>query len=86
MAKSLKYAIKRNGLYLHGIEPNKYYSPNACAPTMGTPHTLAEYRTYWAKEPFYFEPLTAGNYIKVIFEEYRWETKAVADLRIEVIE
>ncbi len=86
MAKSLKYAIKRNGLYLHGIEPNKLYAKGACAPTMGARHTNAEYSSYYGKEPCYFEPLTAANYIKVIFEEYRWETKKYADLKVEVEE
>lgn len=86
MAKTHFYAIKRNGKYLQGIEANENYATGACAPTMGVRHTLSEYRSIWDKDPKRFEPLTAANYIKVIFEEYRWETKSAADIKIEVSE
>ena len=32
---TIKYAIKRNGLYLQGIEINEKYEKTVTAPTMG---------------------------------------------------
>lgn len=63
------YMIYMNGKYLQGIEPNEHYSRTGTAPTMGARHTPAEYKTVWDFKIKAFEPLTATNYIKCIFEE-----------------
>ena len=76
------YAIKRNGKWLQGIEPNANYCKTATAPTMGTRHTFCEYRTIWGAEQKSFERLTAANYIKTLFEEYRWRDKQPSDIKI----
>ena len=35
-------------------------------------------------EKKYFEQLTATNYIKILFEEYRWKNKKAVDFKVEV--
>ena len=76
MAKTLFYAVRNeHGLYLQGIEPNENYSHTGTAPTMGNRHTPTEFRSVWKSTMKSFEPLTLANYIKVILEEYRWETR-----------
>lgn len=76
MAKTINYSIKRkDGFFLQGIKPNESYHANAKAPTMGHAHVYSEYETEWGEEPKSFEPLTLASCIKVILEEYRWETK-----------
>lgn len=76
MAKTLFYAVRNeHGLYLQGIEPNENYSYTGTAPTMGNRHTPTEFKTIWENTVKSFEPLTLSNYIKVLLEEYRWETK-----------
>lgn len=42
---TIKYAIKRNGLYLQGIEINEKYEKTVTAPTMGNAHVYSEYKT-----------------------------------------
>lgn len=80
---TIKYAIKRNGLYLQGIEINEKYEKTVTAPTMGNAHVYSEYKTKWGKEKKYFEQLTAANYIKILFEEYRWKNKKAVDFKVE---
>lgn len=80
------YKIEMNGKYLQGIEPNEYYSRTGTAPTMGARHTPAEYKTIWGSEIKMFEPLTATNYIKCVFEEFRWQDRKPADLKIIPVE
>lgn len=46
---TIKYAIKRNGLYLQGIEINEKYEKTVTAPTMGNAHVYSEYKTKWEK-------------------------------------
>lgn len=81
---TIKYAIKRSGKYLQGIEINERYQRDAVSPTMGVCHTFGEYKTKWGKEKKYFEQLTAANYIKILFEEYRWKNKKAVDFKVEV--
>lgn len=80
--KSLKYIIKRDGKYLMGIEPNSHYSRTGTAPTMGARHCFHEYVSVWCDSPHPVEPLTAASYIKVIFEEYRWEERSPKKIEI----
>ena len=80
---TIKYAIKRNGKYLQGIEINERYQRDAVSPTMGVCHTFGEYKTIWGKEKKCFEHLTASNYIKILFEEYRWQNKKAIDIKVE---
>lgn len=76
MAKTLFYSVRNeHGLYLQGIEPNENYSYMGIAPTMGNRHTPTEFKTVWKNTVQTFEPLTLANYIKVLLEEYRWETR-----------
>lgn len=76
MANTLFYTIRNeHGLYLQGIEPNENYSYTGTAPTMGNRHTPTEYKSVWGNAIKKIEPLTLSSYIKVIFEEYRWETR-----------
>lgn len=83
MAKTIEYylsTVERNTYkekYLQGIEANNEYCGSATAPTMGVRHNFCEYKTIWGNNKKYFEPLTLANYIKVILEENRWETKDV---------
>ena len=76
------YHIKMNGKYLQGIEPNPSYSRSGTAPTMGARHTYSEYKTNWSKEPKEFEPLTAANYIRILFEEFRWGDRKPNDIKL----
>lgn len=80
--KTLKYMIKRGGKYLQGIKPNEHYSRTGTAPTMGARHCFHEYETVWGDEPKTTEPLTTASYLKVIFEEYRWEKKAPKEIKV----
>lgn len=82
MANSLTYAIKRNGKYLQGITPNEHYSRSGTAPTMGARHCFHEYKSIWGSEPKTYEMLTAANYLKIIFEEFRWDEKKPSEVRI----
>lgn len=76
------YYIKMNGKYLQGIEPNKHYNQTCIAPTMGTRHIPAEYKSVWSNDKKKFEPLTAMSYVKVIFEEFRWNDRKPSDIKI----
>lgn len=80
--KTLKYAIKCEDKYLQGIESNKHYSRTGTAPTMGARHCFHEYETVWGADFIIFEPLTAISYVKVVFEEYRWEEKQPIEIKI----
>lgn len=82
MAKDIRYALKRNGYWLQEIEANKNYVKGSCAPTMGARHSFSEYKTIWGKEIKFFEHLTFANYLKVLFEEYRWESRVASDIKI----
>lgn len=83
MAKTINYFIMReDGLFLQGTKPNERYCNNAKAPTMGNAHVYSEYETEWGAEPVLFEPLTLASYIKVILEEFRWETRKPAKFSV----
>ena len=85
MAKQFYYYVRRiDGLYLQGIESNDNYSKNACAPTMGTRHSFCEYKAVWGRKKKEFEPLTLTNYIRVILEEYRWESSYPFDFAVHI--
>ena len=80
--KTLKYAVKCGEKYLQGIEPNEHYSRTGTAPTMGAKHCFHEYITIWGDAIKVTEPLTASSYLKVLFEEYRWEERAPENVEI----
>lgn len=82
MAKLIMYTVKRGGKWLQGIETNSNYVRGACAPTMGARHTFAEYKTIWGDKSKSFEPLTLSSYLRILFEEYRWETKKPLEIKI----
>ena len=83
MAKTLYYSVQNeHGSYLQGIEPTKEYNRTGTAPTMGNRHTPAEFMTVWGPALKTFEPLTLSSYIKVILEEYRWETRLPVSIAI----
>lgn len=83
MAKGIfMYAIVRDGEYLEKIEPNEHYCRTGAAPTMGTRFTFAEYKTVWGKTPTFFEPYTVVNNLRILLEEYRWETKELQNVEI----
>ena len=82
MKKEPLYAIKRGRKYLQGIDANKRYMKDARAPTMGVRHGYSEFKTIWGDEPKLFEKLTAANYLKTLFEEYRWGEKAPIEIKI----
>lgn len=73
---NLFYSIQlENGLFLQGVEINKDFKRGAVAPTMGNRHTYTEFKTVWGDKQVFFEPLTLSGYIKILLEEYRWETR-----------
>ena len=80
--KTLKYAIKCDGKYLQGIEPNENYSWSGTAPTMGARYCYSEYKTVWGDEFKVAEPLTMISYLRVISEEYRWKEKEAVEIEI----
>jgi hypothetical protein len=80
--KTIKYAIKRGNKYLQRIEPNENYSWTGTAPTMSVRHSYNEFNTLWSKDVYYIEPLTVMNYIKILFEEYRWNNKKPMEIKI----
>lgn len=80
--KTLKYAVECNGKYLQGIKPNEHYSRTGTAPTMGARHCFHEYETIWGDEFKVTEPLTTVSYLKVLFEEYRWEEREPIEIEI----
>ena len=65
--------------YIELKEIKEKYEKTLTAPTMGNAHVYSEYKTKWGKEKKYFEQLTAANYIKILFEEYRWKNKKAVD-------
>ena len=68
---------------LVGIEANEKYCPNSKAPTMGTTHACSEFKTVWSiDEAATFERMTAVNYIKVLFEEFRWGDREPFEITI----
>lgn len=83
------YAISRTEdtrrLYLNGVEVNEKYSRTATAPTMGDRHCYSEYRTVWGEEQIAFERLTATNYIKTLFEEFRWRDRVPFFFQVEPV-
>lgn len=82
MSKVIYYQIKLNRKYLQGIKPNSSYSKTGRAPTMGNLHISSEYKTIWGDTPVEYEPLTAANYIKIIMEEFRWESRKESKILI----
>ena len=80
--KTIKYAIKRGNEYLQRIEANENYSRTGTAPTMGAKHSYSEFVSVWGKELCYIEPLTVSSYLKVLFEEYRWNEKKPKEIKI----
>lgn len=79
---TFRYAIKRGGKWLQGVEPNSNYCCSKTAPTMGNRFAYSEYKTVWGIEQKSFERLTAGNYIKTLIEEYRWGDKCPMKFQI----
>lgn len=75
MAKTISYRIRLHGLYLQSVQANSDYCATGHARNMGRLHTLSEYRTTWGPEPCAFEPLTAAANVKIIMEEFRWESR-----------
>ena len=82
MNKEPLYAIKRGRKYLHGIDANQIYMNHARAPTMGVRHGYSEFKTIWGDKPKLFEKLTAANYAKTLFEEYRRGERAPLEIKI----
>lgn len=82
MAITLKYAIKKNDLWLQDTEPNEHYCSSAKAPTMGARHDTSEFKAVWGNEPVYFEYRTALNNLRVVMEEERWEDSPPGDVKI----
>ena len=82
MPKDVRYAVKRGRKYLVDIHPNERYNPYSVAPTMGNRHMPCEACTEWGDEPVYFEPYTLCSNLKVLAEEYRWDSKAPSDIKI----
>lgn len=81
----IRYAAKRNGKWLQGIEANPDYKYSAYAPTMGNRHTYSEYRTIWGTEQKWFERMTFVGYLQVLFEEYRWGDKKHSDFSVRTM-
>lgn len=74
--KYLYYSVRiETGLFLQGVEINEDFKRGAVAPTMGNRHTYTEFKTVWGEKQVFFEPLTLSGYIKILLEEYRWETR-----------
>ena len=71
-----------NGKFLQSVEPNADYTASGRAPTMGPRHIPAEYKSVWGNVVKKFEPLTAANYIKIVFEEFRWGDRRPANIKI----
>lgn len=82
MPKDVRYAVKRGRKYLVGIHPNVRYNPYSVAPTMGNRYMPCEAYTEWGDEPVYYEPYTLCSNLKVLAEEYRWDSKTPADIKI----
>lgn len=82
----IRYAAKRNGKWLQGIEPNQNYCCAKTAPTMGNRYTYSEFKTVWGTEQKFFEPLTFLGYIRTLTEEYRWGDKKHSDFKIICLE
>lgn len=80
----VKYAVKRCGKWMQGVEANDQYTPYGAAPTMGGRHSYSEYKTIWGNEAVYFERLTLASYIKILCEEYRWGELKPVDFRVVV--
>lgn len=49
---------------------------------MGARHCFHEYETIWGDGFKTTEPLTTASYLKVLFEEYRWEEKEPEKIEI----
>lgn len=85
----MNYAISRTvdaqKLYLQGIDVNEKYCKSSCAPTMGDRHSHSEYMTIWGDKPKSFERMTAANYIKTLFEEFRWKDRTPFFFQVEPV-
>lgn len=81
--KTIYYAIKIEDEYMQGIEPNENYCRSGTAPTMGARYSYSEFKSIWGYDIKLIESLTVASYLKVLFEEYRWNEKELE--KIEVI-
>lgn len=81
--KTIYYAIKIGDEYMQGIEPNENYCRSGTAPTMGARYSYSEFKSIWGYDIKSIESLTVTSYLKVLFEEYRWNEKELE--KIEVI-
>lgn len=81
--KTIYYAIKIGDEYMQGIEPNENYCRSGTAPTMGARYSYSEFKSIWGYDIKLIESLTVASYLKVLFEEYRWNEKELE--KIEVI-
>lgn len=81
--KSIFYAIQNEyGEYLQGIDVNENYKRGAVSPTMGVCHSYCEYRTVWGNKEKFFEPITMANYVKILCEEFRWDSREMFSFAI----
>lgn len=85
VAIDLRYAIRISDKYVQEIEPNDDYVYGACSPTMGVCHSYSEYTVILGDVLKSFERLTASNYLKILFEEFRWGEKPYSEIVIEPI-
>lgn len=84
--KTIYYAIKIGNKYMQGIETNENYCRSGTAPTMGTRFSYSEFKSVLGDEIKPVEPLTITNYLKILFEEYRWNERSVDKIEIIPLE
>ncbi len=80
--KTIFYAIKIGDKYMQGIEPNENYCRSGTAPTMGARYSYSEFKSILGDEIKPIEPLTITNYLKILFEGYRWNERNVDKIEI----
>lgn len=80
--KTIYYAIKIGDEYMQGIEPNENYCRSGTAPTMGARYSYSEFKSIWGYDIKLIESLTVASYLKVLFEEYRWNEKELEKIEL----
>lgn len=80
--KTIYYAIKIGDEYIQGIEPNENYCRSGTAPTMGARYSYSEFKSIWGYDIKLIESLTVASYLKVLFEEYRWNEKELEKIEL----
>ena len=80
--KTIYYAIKIEDEYTQGIEPNENYCRSGTAPTMGARYSYSEFKSIWGYDIKLIESLTVASYLKVLFEEYRWNEKELEKIEL----